>query len=94
MSSDKFRVIVSPTFSRKLKKLKSKEKEEMDGAVRTIISKPECGEAKKGDLLGVRVYKFKLNKQQILLSYELKEEVIYLLTFGPHENFYRDLKRK
>ena len=24
----------------------------MDGAVRTIISEPECGEAKKGDLLG------------------------------------------
>ncbi|MAE53336.1 MAG: addiction module toxin RelE [Opitutae bacterium] len=88
------RVVVSPTFSRNLKKLKSKEKEEMDGAVRTIIAKPECGEAKKGDLLGVRVYKFKLNKQQILLSYEVKEEAIYLLTFGPYENFYRDLKRK
>ncbi len=27
----------------------------MDGAVRAIISEPECGEAKKGDLLGVRV---------------------------------------
>tara|TARA_B100000035_G_scaffold291208_1_gene278902 strand:+ start:247 stop:531 length:285 start_codon:yes stop_codon:yes gene_type:complete len=94
MSSDKIRVVVSPTFSRNLKKLKSKEKEEMDGAVRTIIAKPECGEAKKGDLLGVRVYKFKLNKQQILLSYEVKEEAIYLLTFGPYENFYRDLKRK
>jgi mRNA interferase RelE/StbE len=94
MSSDKIRVVVSPTFSRKLKKLKSKEKEEMDGAVRTIIAKPECGEAKKGDLLGVRVYKFKLNKQQNLLSYEVKEKAIYLLTFGPHENFYRDLKRK
>ena len=94
MSSDKFRVVVSPTFSRKLKNLKTKEKEEMDGAVRTIIAKPECGEAKKGDLLGVRVYKFKLNKQQILLSYEVKEEATYLLTFGPHENFYRDLKRK
>ena len=94
MSSDKIRVVVSPTFSRKLKKLKRKEKEEMDGAVRTIIAKPECGEAKKGDLLGVRVYKFKLNKQQILLFYEVKEEAIYLLTFGPHENFYRDLKRK
>lgn len=94
MSSDKFRIVVSPTFSRKLKKLKRKDKEEMDGAVRTIISQPECGEAKKGDLLGVRVYKFKLNKQQILLSYEVRKETIYLLAFGPHENFYRDLKRK
>ena len=64
MSSGKFRVVVSPTFSRKLKKLKSKEKEEMDGAVRTIISEPECGEAKKGDLLGVRDYKCKLKKNK------------------------------
>jgi mRNA interferase RelE/StbE len=94
MSSDKIRVVVSPTFSRKLKKLQKKQKEEMDGAVRTIISKTECGEAKKGDLLGVRVYKFKLSKQQVLLSYEVKDEAIYLLTFGSHENFYRDLKRK
>ena len=64
MSSDKIRVVVSPTFSRKLKKLQKKQKEEMDGAILTIISNPECGEAKKGDLLGVRVYKFKLNKLQ------------------------------
>ena len=66
----------------------------MDGAVRTIISEPECGEAKKGDLLVVRDYKCKLNKKQILLSYEMKQEAVYLLTFGSHENFYRDLKRK
>ena len=94
MSSDKIRVVVSPTFSRKLKKLQKKQKEEMDCAIRTIISKPESGEAKKGDLLGVRVYKFKLSKRQVLLSYEVKDEGIYLLTFGSHENFYRDLKRK
>ena len=79
MSSGKFRIFVSPTFSRKLKKLKSKEKEEIDGAVREIISKPECGEAKKGDLLGVRVYKFKLNRQQILLSYEVKKKLFSYL---------------
>jgi hypothetical protein len=54
----------------------------MDGVIRNIISEPGCGEAKKGVLLGVRVYEFKLNKQQILLSYEVKEEAIYLLTFG------------
>jgi len=42
----------------------------------------------KGRLLGVRVYKCELNKKQILLSYEVKEEAIYLLTFGLHENFY------
>ncbi len=66
----------------------------MDGVIRNIISDPRCGEAKKGDFLGVRVYEFKLNKQQILLSYKVKEEAIYLLTFGSHKHFYCDLKRK
>jgi hypothetical protein len=54
----------------------------MDGVIRNIISELGCGKAKKGVLLVVRVYEFKLNKQQILLSYEVKEEAIYLLTFG------------
>jgi len=39
-------------------------------------------------ICSVRDYKFKPNKQQVLLSYEVKEEAIYLLTFGLHENFY------
>ena len=48
-----------------------------------------------GDLLGVRVFKFRLLQQQCLLAYRiLDEESIKLLTFGPHENFYRDLKRQ
>ena len=66
----------------------------MDGVICNTISEPGCGEAKKGVLLGVRVYEFKLNKQQILLACEVKEEAIYLLTFGSHEHFYCDLKRK
>ena len=52
------------------------------------------GVAKIGDLLGVRVFKFKLSQQHCLLAYRiLDEESIKLLTFGPHENFYRDLKK-
>ncbi|RAZ46133.1 hypothetical protein DP175_09210 [Polynucleobacter paneuropaeus] len=56
---------------------------------------PEIGEAKVGDLLGVYVYKFRLSQQQCLLAYRILDaESIKLLTFGPHENFYRDLKRQ
>ncbi len=53
------------------------------------------GDAKVGDLAGVRVYKFKMNGQLILLAYEVfgSEDVIKLLALGSHENFYRDLKR-
>jgi hypothetical protein len=45
-----------------------------------------------GDLKGVRIYKFTMNKQQILLGFEELENEIVLLTFGSHENYYRDLK--
>ena len=48
---------------------------------------------KKGDLAGVRVYKYKHNSQQRLLAYELKDDTLVLLGHGSHENFYRDLKR-
>lgn len=44
--------------------------------------------AKVGDLLGVRVFKFRLSQQLCLLAYRiLDEESIKLLTFGPHEIF-------
>ena len=89
----KQKVFLSPTFSRKLKKLTKQEKVSLDEAVRFLIENPESGQQKKGDLLGVRVYKFKINKQLTLLSYELVSDSIHLLTFRSHENFYRDIKR-
>ena len=64
----KQKVFLSPTFSRKLKKLTKQEKVSLDEAVRFLIENPESGQQKKGDLLGVRVYKFKINKQLTLLS--------------------------
>ena len=48
---------------------------------------------KKGDLLGVSAYKFKINKQEILLSYSVGPEELLLIALGTHENFYRDMKR-
>ncbi|MBU0801066.1 MAG: type II toxin-antitoxin system RelE/ParE family toxin, partial [Alphaproteobacteria bacterium] len=53
------------------------------------------GEAKVGDLAGVSVYKFKMTGQLTLLAYSYAGETITLtlLAVGPHENFYRDLKK-
>ena len=88
------RLLVTPSFVRATKKLHRPQKVELDEAVRVISSNPIVGEAKVGDLLGIRVYKFRLSQQLCLLAYRvLDEETIKLLTFGPHENFYRDLKR-
>lgn len=87
-------ILVTPTFERAVKKLHRQQKAELDMAVRGIISDSEIGEVKVGDLAGIRVYKFRMGNQLCLLSYRiLDEDSIKLLTVGPHENFYRDLKR-
>ena len=66
----------------------------LDDAVRTIASQPEAGETKVGDLAGVQVYKFRMGHLLCLLAYRvLDENTLKLLMVGPHENFYRDLKR-
>ena len=87
------RILVTPSFVRTIKKLHRPQKADLDEAVRAISADPEIGEAKVGDLAGVRVYKFRLSNQLCLLAYRiLDEDSLKLLTFGPHENFYRDLK--
>ena len=89
------RLLVTPSFVRATKKLHRPEKEDLDAALRIISADPSAGEAKVGDLLGIRVYKFRLSNQLRQLAYRiLDEQSIKLLTFGPHENFYRDLKRQ
>jgi len=86
-------IYLSPVFGRKIKKLQTQEKKGLDDAVLDILNDPSIGEEKAGDLAGVFVHKFKINKQLILLSYTYDENEINLLTFGSHEKFYRDLKK-
>lgn len=80
-------------FLRAYKKLHNNQKEVVDQAVADIVFDPTVGEAKKGDLLGVHVYKFDCVNQQFLLAYEYDPETRVLLLVGTHENFYRNLKR-
>ena len=88
------RLLVTASFVRATKRLHRPQKADLDEAVRAISSDPEIGEAKVGDLVGIRVFKFRLSNQLCLLAYRvLDEDSLKLLTFGPHENFYRDLKR-
>lgn len=88
------RLLVTPSFVRATKRLHRPQKADLDEAVRAISTDPEIGEAKVGDLAGVRVYKFRLSNQLCLLAYRiLDKDNLKLLTFGPHENLYRDLKR-
>jgi mRNA-degrading endonuclease RelE of RelBE toxin-antitoxin system len=88
------RILVTPTFERAIKKLHRQQKTALDEAVRTIVGQPEAGETKVGDLAGVQVYKFHMGKLLCLIAYRvLDENTLKLLMVGPHENFYRDLKR-
>ncbi len=88
------RILVTPTFERTVKKLHRPQKAVLDEAVRTIASQPDIGDAKVADLTGIRVYKFRMDNLLCLLAYRvLDENTLKLLMVGPHENFYRDLKR-
>lgn len=88
-------VLQTTTFKKAVKKLHRNQKEDLDNAVKALMKEPLLGEQKKGDLSFMRVYKFKMAKQLTLLgySYESGSVVLELLTFGSHENFYRDAKK-
>jgi len=57
------------------------------------MKSPDICIPKKGDLVGVHVYKYKVSNKQYLLGYryDTDEVVLKLLALGLHENFYRDL---
>jgi hypothetical protein len=86
------RAFQSSSFGRKVKKFTYQEKRELDDAIKAIINNPSIATEKKGDLKGVFVYKIKLIKTEYLLSYRIAGEDLELITIGPHENYYRDLK--
>ncbi|MCX7244674.1 MAG: type II toxin-antitoxin system RelE/ParE family toxin [Burkholderiales bacterium] len=89
------RLLITATFAKATRKLHASQKVELDTALKLIAKDPIIGEAKVGDLAGVYVYKFRLSQQQCLLAYRIvDQESLKLLTFGSHENFYRDLKRQ
>jgi mRNA-degrading endonuclease YafQ of YafQ-DinJ toxin-antitoxin module len=81
-------------FKQAVKKLTSKQKEELDKAIKIILGNPFIGQQKKGDLDFLWVYKFHMNNQLTLLAYSYEEQIVTLtlLALGSHENFYRDIK--
>lgn len=80
-------------FLRAYKKLHDNQKDAVDQAVADVVQDPAIGDAKKGDLAGVYVYKFDCVNQMFLLAYEFDPDTQTLLLVGTHENFYRNLKR-
>jgi len=86
-------IIQSPIFAKQKKKLNKNQIGDLDEAIRSIADDPSIGHMKTGDLQGIQVYKFKSNRQEILLAYEISGSRLFLYAFGSHENFYRHLKK-
>ncbi len=90
-----YQVFQTRRFARQYKKLHDNVATDVDAAVARPVDDPLVGDKKKGDLAALHVYKFRSQNQLWLLGYTLDDEVrlIYLEALGPHENFYRDLKK-
>lgn len=86
-------VLQKGEFKRAYKKLHDNQLDAVNAAIDKIILNPLESEEKKGDLAGVRVYKFQVVNQLFLLAYDHDDDTLTLRALGPHENFYRDLKR-
>ena len=82
-------------FARAYKKLHDNVAADVDAAIEVVAADPSRGERKRGDLADLLVYKFRSQNQLYLLGYTVDEAIrlVYLEAIGPHENFYRDLKR-
>ncbi|MBW1706247.1 MAG: type II toxin-antitoxin system RelE/ParE family toxin [Deltaproteobacteria bacterium] len=82
-----------PRFEKYAKKLPRHLQQIILDAVEDILTDTEIGELKKGDLNNFRVHKFALGNQLILMAYKVETDSLILYQAGPHENFYKNLKR-
>ena len=88
------KLLQTPTFQRKYKKLHPNIRNVVNSALDDIIINPEVGPLKRGDLGNIRVHKKRKGDFEILIAYWFTKKAIELIDLGSHENFYRDLKRK
>lgn len=86
-------VLQAPRFSRAKRAFPDKVQLQIDEVVKGIVAEPLAGEQKRGALKAVRVVKFKVGPQQLLVAYTFtaKAQTLEMLDVGPHENFYRGL---
>ena len=87
------KIIQSRLFEQQVKKFNRAQKMILDEQIRLILDNPEICEEKKADLSTVYVHKFKIKTVQYLFAYRFNEEQLELIMIGPHQNYYRDLKK-
>jgi len=86
-------------FAQYVKKARKPLQLAIEDAVENVRGDPEIGEMKVGDLTGIRVYKFRFNRQEYLMAFrplrnDLQIEILAIdfYQIGSHENFYEELK--
>lgn len=82
-----------PLFRKFVKKQTRSFQLAIEDEVEKIAINPDIGKSKKGDLVDFRVHKFSYGKQKFLIAYRFQEDEIVFFIIGPHENFYRELKK-
>lgn len=63
----------------------------MDEQIKRIAEDPSMGTYSA--LRGIYIHKFKIKTTQYLLAYRIVDENLELIMIGPHQNYYRDLKK-
>jgi hypothetical protein len=94
------RTTFKKAFAQFVKKASRPLQLEIEMRVAEVCNNPRLGQQKLGDLQGVFVHKFRFNTQEYLMAYKLDHlasgpEITWIefSQIGPHENFYRQLKR-
>jgi mRNA-degrading endonuclease RelE of RelBE toxin-antitoxin system len=87
------KIFQMPKFKKFAKKLPRHLQQVLLDAVEDVISQTDLGELKKGDLSDFRVHKFTMDRKLILLAYKVDSESLTFYQAGPHENFYKNLKK-
>ncbi|MFH1335099.1 MAG: type II toxin-antitoxin system RelE/ParE family toxin [Candidatus Zixiibacteriota bacterium] len=82
-----------PRFKNYVKKLPRHFQQVILDAVENVLASPDVDELKKGDLAGFRVHKFRIVSQLTLMAYRVENDYLVLYQVGPHENFYKNLKK-
>ncbi|OGW28630.1 MAG: hypothetical protein A2X59_03505 [Nitrospirae bacterium GWC2_42_7] len=82
-----------PPFKKFVKKQSRAFQLKIEDEAEGVIKNPDIGEAKKGDLTGFKVHKFKFQRQEYLIAYKTESNTIIFYMIGTHENFYRELKQ-
>ncbi len=91
------KIIIERPAALYLKKLKDRKLKALFlDAINIIAEDYTAGEMKTGDLKGIYCYDIRYCKTDYRLAYRVEiidGEVVVVIMAGPHENFYRHLKK-